>query len=166
MRGHFCYTSRMDNEQFWKTYVGDVSTVEFCARRRGRPIVEFVDNYVARLPHFYGIVLRGTWRETFATLPHWRRDDVSAGLIGYLEARRDEWENAVYAPEPEPPPPEQMAPVEPAPVDAPVTAAEGDSPPEQFFPMDAGISEPQGPAENPPPEVPPEPAEPLPSDAP
>lgn len=102
----------MNNEQFWKKYVGDLSAAEFCARRRGQPIVEFVMNYVDRLPHFYGIVLRTTWRETFATQPQWRRDDVSAGLIGHLEAHREEWENAVYAPEPEPLPPEPVRTIE------------------------------------------------------
>lgn len=161
----------MDNEQFWQTYVGDVSTVEFCRRRKGRPIVEFVDNYVARLPHFYGIVLRGTWRETFAALPHLRRDDVSAGLIGYLEARRDEWENAVYAPEPEPepPPPQHVQPTEEATAEAaaaPAPAMDDPAPDEPVATNEAGAVEPPPPAEAPVPEVFPCPESPPPDNLP
>ena len=90
----------MNKADIWKEYVGERTTREFCERRQGRPIVAFVESQVARMPHFYGIVLRGTWRNTFARQPQYRREDVAAGLIGHLEACREEWEN--YAPEPPP----------------------------------------------------------------
>ncbi|HNR33333.1 MAG TPA: peptidylprolyl isomerase, partial [Candidatus Hydrogenedentes bacterium] len=95
-----CYYVRMTPEAFWKAYVGDRSPREFLERRQGRSLRDFVDSYLSQVPHLYGIVQRGTWRETFAAVPQWRRDEVAVGLLSFLEAHREEWEGMETAPPP------------------------------------------------------------------
>jgi len=107
-----CYYVRMTPEAFWKAYVGDRSPREFLERRQGRSLRDFVDSYLSQVPHLYGIVQRGTWRETFAAVPQWRRDEVAVGLLSFLEAHREEWEGMETAP---PPPVAEEAPAAPQP---------------------------------------------------
>ncbi|MBP8131240.1 MAG: hypothetical protein KA184_16800 [Candidatus Hydrogenedentes bacterium] len=89
----------MEADAFWKAYVGERAPGDFLERRQGRSLRDFVDSYISQVPHFYGIVQRGTWRETFAATPHWRRDEVAVGLLTYLELHREEWEHLESAPQ-------------------------------------------------------------------
>lgn len=88
----------MEAETFWKAYVGERTPREFLERRQGRSLRDFVDSYISQIPHFYGIVQRGTWRETLAAAPHWRKEEVAVGLLTYLEMHREDWEHLETAP--------------------------------------------------------------------
>jgi len=103
------HATDMSPAEFWTEYVGSVSPREFLAQARTRRLgtpEELVRDYVARLPAVYGLVLRGTWRNTFSTYPY-SREQVEGALVEYLEETRPDWEpawtEAATAAAPEPP---------------------------------------------------------------
>lgn len=130
---------------FWKEYVGAIQPREFLARARAkRPGTpeELVQQHAARLPAVFGLVLRGSWRNTFSAYPY-TREQVEGALLEYLEETRCDWEAAWAA-------------------GAAAPVAEPPAEPEQVTPSEAVAPEPAEPAYDAPPEVEaPGPADPM-----
>jgi hypothetical protein len=146
----------MDNATLWKAYVGERTRREFLEHWHDCTLQEFVRAYVAQLPHVYGVTLRNSWRETFASQPQLSRDEVAHGLLRFLEEQPDEWADL---PAPRPPSPPVDTPSEPA----PAPEAEETPPPPEMETSDELPGEPgeRGPAEHaeaapPPEETPPD----------
>lgn len=152
----------MDNETLWKAYVGERTRREFLEHWHDCTLQDYVRAYVAQLPHLYGIALRNTWRETFASQPQLNRGDVIYGLLRYLEEQPDEWADLpAPRPQPAPAPEPAAAPVDAAPPDTPDTP---DIPDTGAAPLEeAVVSSPPGEAEAAVPQE--QPAEPAPPEA-
>lgn len=81
----------MELEAYWQGYVGAQTPLEFLEHWHDCSLNDYVGAYVSQLPHLYGVVLHKKWKETFSRAEQPRRSDVTAGLLGYLEAHRDAW---------------------------------------------------------------------------
>ncbi|MBI2433084.1 MAG: hypothetical protein HYV26_09460 [Candidatus Hydrogenedentes bacterium] len=108
----------MTPEQCWYEYVGNELPETFLRRIGGRDPGACVRLFMGRLPHVYGLSLRGTWRRTFAAGEQQPKTLVGNYLVAYLEETREQWEPVVQD-LPELPP----APVSPVVSAAPVVPA-------------------------------------------
>jgi hypothetical protein len=81
----------MELEAYWQGYVGGQTPRQFLEHWHDCSLNDYVGAYVSQLPHLFGVVLRAKWKDTFGGAEQPRRSDVTAGLLGYLEAHRDEW---------------------------------------------------------------------------
>ena len=85
----------MEIQDFWNTYSGGLAPAELVWRfGQGDPVAG-VQAYIQACPAMYGILCKGTWKETFAVHDQFNRERVAAALLTYLEVTRDEWENQV-----------------------------------------------------------------------
>lgn len=87
----------MTTKEFWQEYVGEQSPEDFMLAFRSHDTRGCVAAYLAERPHFFGIVRRLTWRETFSAEVQHTREMVSGSLVTYLEETRSDWESAVEA---------------------------------------------------------------------
>ena len=105
-------------EGFWRAYVGEASPLTFMNRLHSPDPREAAEEYVAKLPHLWGIVRRYTWTASFEAPWQFRKGEISAALTEYLEATESEWRPRLDQSPPEP----YSPPVEYAPTPMPVEA--------------------------------------------
>jgi hypothetical protein len=85
----------MEIQDFWNTYSGGLAPAELVWRfGKGDPVAG-VKAYIQARPAMYGILCKGTWKETFSVHEQFNRERVAAALLTHLEMTRDEWENQV-----------------------------------------------------------------------
>ncbi len=85
----------MKPKDFWDAFVPDQSPGEFMCQFLSRNPQRCAERYVARLPGVYGVVCKGSWRETFDEREHPTRAEIAAALTTYLDENRAEWEAAL-----------------------------------------------------------------------
>ncbi len=93
--GIFDTIADMEIQAFWNTYAGGMSPAELVWQFGRGDMEAGVRAYITKYPSFYGIMRRGSWRETFADTTQYTRQDVFSALTTYLELHRDEWEQEV-----------------------------------------------------------------------
>lgn len=87
----------MNAQEYWDTYLGAMTPAEFMSAFDDPEPEHCVKVYVRQRPAFFGIVRRGSWRETFRAERQHNRAEVAAGLAAWLEETRGEWEEAAAA---------------------------------------------------------------------
>jgi len=98
-------------EGFWRLYVGEASPLTFMNRLHSPDPREAAEEYVAKLPHLWGIVRRYTWKSSFEAPWQFRKGEIAAALTAHLEATEDEWRARLDQSPPEPyAPPVEYAP--------------------------------------------------------
>ena len=87
----------MKAQEFWDIYLGAMTPAEFMAAFDDPEPEHCVAVYVRQRPAFFGIVRRGSWRETFRAERQFNRTEVAAGLTAWLEETREQWEEPAAA---------------------------------------------------------------------
>jgi len=85
----------MDTKEIWACYVPDATPGELMCRFELRNSARCVDRYLEQLGSFYGVVRRGSWRDTFAAARQLTRETVRTALVAHLEETRPEWDAAL-----------------------------------------------------------------------
>lgn len=81
----------MEPQEFWNTYVQKIQPADFVWRYGKGDIQAAVEEYLRQRPSLFGIVRRGTWRETFRAAEQFSRQFVYTGLRAFLEETEDDW---------------------------------------------------------------------------
>jgi hypothetical protein len=82
----------MTLEEFWTNYCPGETVESFAARCEDGDMRRLVAAYVEDLPQLYGIVCCLDWRHTFRGAVQYNRQEVIAGLMGYLELHSELWD--------------------------------------------------------------------------
>lgn len=81
----------MKPSEFWDVYAGGFTPLTFMRLFHCENPAACAAAYVSERPALYGIVRRGSWRETFAASVQHTRLEVSTALAAYLEETQGEW---------------------------------------------------------------------------
>lgn len=85
----------MEPLHFWNTYVQDVAPADFVWRYGKGDIQVAVEQYLQQRPSVFGIVRKGTWKDTFGAECQLNKQSVYTGLSAYLYETEEEWRSRV-----------------------------------------------------------------------
>ena len=85
----------MTPRDFWNIYAGGFKPLDFMRLFKSQDPAACARAYVTERPSLFGIVRRGTWRDTFAAERQHTRLEVHAGLVAYLEESEAEWRGVI-----------------------------------------------------------------------
>lgn len=78
-------------QDFWKEYVGNLTPSAFLKIAGVYSPYRAVEKHLRKLSTVYGIVRRGTWKETFSQPIQFTFEEVYWGIIAYLKQTESEW---------------------------------------------------------------------------
>jgi hypothetical protein len=107
----------MNTNEMWQAYLGDTTPVSIFERYQTHDAWEAAQRAADDLPDVFGILRRGTWKDSFQQGEQYNRETVAVALWQHLEETREDWEPSLPelkapapAPEPEPAPREDPEP--------------------------------------------------------
>ncbi len=82
----------MNMEHCWPEIMGAMTPLEFMYRHKTQSPEVAVRDFMNGYPRLYGIVLQGTWKNTFQSDVQYNRDEIAWALMVHLEDHRAEWD--------------------------------------------------------------------------